>query len=109
VALKDYPKWQTSFASWQKDGSKSRINDSTFDLEDGGPSKDGMAPWPRGHKASKQDLPREASSIAMKNTLRTVMAEKEEANAKRDSRRHWEKVEQMLSFADIQRKNYEVQ
>jgi hypothetical protein len=109
VALKDYPKWQTSFASWQKDGSKRRVNDSAIDLEDGGPSKDGMAPRPRGHKASKQDLPREASSIAMKNTLRTVMADKEEANAKRDDRKRREKVEQMLSFADIQRKAHEVQ
>jgi hypothetical protein len=68
-----------------------------------------MAPQPRGHKASKQDLSREALSIAMKNTLRIVMAEKEEANVKRDGRRRREKVEQMLSFADIQRKTHEVQ
>jgi hypothetical protein len=46
---------------------------------------------------------REASSIAMENTLKTVFAEKEEASAKMDERRHQDKEEQMQTFADIQR------
>jgi hypothetical protein len=45
--------------------------------------------------------------MAMENTLRTVMTEKEEASAKRDARRRQEE-EQMLIFAEIQRKTPEV-
>jgi hypothetical protein len=40
----------------------------------------------------------------MKNTSRTVLAEKEEAIANRDERRHQEKEEQMQILSNIQRK-----
>jgi hypothetical protein len=46
--------------------------------------------------------------MAMENTLRTVMTEKEEASAKRDARRRQEKEEHILIFAKIQRKTPEV-
>jgi hypothetical protein len=64
---------------------------------------------PRGHKASKTDLHREASSIALGNTLKSVFADKEEASAKRDERRRRDKEEHMQCFTDIQRKILEVQ
>jgi hypothetical protein len=83
-------------------------SDSTIiDLEeDGGPRK---APRPRGHKAGKQDLQREASSISLKYTLKVVMANKEEASAKREESRRQEKEDQMTNFAKIQRKALEMQ
>jgi hypothetical protein len=43
------------------------------------------------------------------NTLKEVMADKEEAYAKREERRHEEKEEKINNFADIQRKTLEVQ
>jgi hypothetical protein len=41
--------------------------------------------------------------------LKSVFADKEEANAKTNERRHRDKEEQIQSFADIQRKTREVQ
>jgi hypothetical protein len=55
------------------------------------------------------DLLHQASSIALENTLKSVFTDKEEASAKRDEQRHWDKQEQTQSFADIQRKTLEVQ
>jgi hypothetical protein len=78
--------------------------DFTIDLEDDGLSKNGASKdQPRGHKASKTNLCRQVSSIAMENTLRMVFTEKEEASAKRDERRCRGKEEKMQTFADIQR------
>jgi hypothetical protein len=93
--IKDYPKWQESFAAWYKDGSKKRSDDSTIDLEEGGPTKDGASKdGSRGHKASTTNLRQQASSIARENTLQTVFTEKEEASTIRDERRRPEKEEQ---------------
>jgi hypothetical protein len=67
------------------------------------------AKCPRGHKASKTDLHREASSIALGNTLKSIFAHKEETSAKRDEQRRWDKEEHIQSFADIQRRTLEIQ
>jgi hypothetical protein len=107
LKLKDFPKWQYSFKAWYKDGKK-RPEDSTIDLEDDGSSKN-MASKDKRPQSKKTDLHRQASSIAMENTLRTVFIEKVEAKAKRDERRCQEKEEQMKSFTDIQRRTLEVQ
>jgi hypothetical protein len=64
---------------------------------------------PRGHKASKTDLRREALNIALGNTLKSVFADKEETSAKRDEQRRRDKEEHMQSFADIQRRTLEIQ
>jgi hypothetical protein len=71
--------------------------------------KRAYAKCPRGHKASKTDLRREALTIALGNTLKSVFADKEEASAKRDEKRRRDKEEHMQSFADIQRKTLEIQ
>jgi hypothetical protein len=74
------------------------------------PSEGGAyAKRPRGHKASKTDLRREASTIALGNTLKSVFADKEEASAKRDEQRRRDKEEHMQSFANIQRRILEFQ
>jgi hypothetical protein len=97
MMLKYYPKWQASFGSYKK--SQDGANDSTaIDLEDGRPSNDGRTPWPRGHKASRR-FEGEASFMALKNTLKAMMADKEEAYAKREERRCLDKEEHMLNFS----------
>jgi hypothetical protein len=50
---------------------------------------------PRGHKASKTDLRREASALALGNTLKSVFADKEEASTKRDEQKCRDKEEHM--------------
>jgi hypothetical protein len=64
---------------------------------------------PRGHKASKTDLRREASAIRLGNTLKLIFADEEEASAKRDEQRRRDKEEHMQSFTDIQRRTLEIQ
>jgi hypothetical protein len=54
-------------------------------------------------------LDRKASAIAFKNTLKSVFADKEEASIKRDEQRRWDKEEHMQTFADIQRRTFEIQ
>jgi hypothetical protein len=98
--------WKDSFKLWYKDGK--RIGEDNEDEEvpgKGGAYKD----RPRSHKASKMDLRRQASSLALENTLKLVFTDKEEASAKRDEQRRRDKEEQMQSFTDIQRKTFEVQ
>jgi arginine utilization protein RocB len=67
------------------------------------------AKHPRGHKASKTDLRREASAIALGNTCKSVFVDKEEASAKRDEERRRDKEEHIQSFAGIQSRTLEIQ
>jgi hypothetical protein len=86
------------------DGSTNLDNySSIIDLEEGGTSTDGRAVHPRGHKLSKQDLKRDTSSLVLQATLKGLMAEKEESNAKRDKRKRWEKEEQLISFVELKK------
>jgi hypothetical protein len=82
LKLKDFPKRKDSFKLWYKDGKRSAEGNEDEEVPGkGGAYKD----RPRGHKASKTDLRRQASSIALENTLKSVFADKEEASAKRDA------------------------
>jgi hypothetical protein len=104
LKLKDYEKWKTSFLLWFKDGKRTAEDNDQETPSEGG----AYAKRPRCHKASKTDLRREASAIALGNTLKSVFADKEEASAKRDEQRHRDIEEHMQSF-DIQRKTLEIQ
>jgi hypothetical protein len=106
LKLKDFPKWKDSFKLWYKVRKRTTEDNEDEDVPGkGGAYKD----RPRGHKASKTNLRRKASFLALENTLKSVFADKEEASAKRDERRRQDKEEQILSFTDIQRKTLEVQ
>jgi hypothetical protein len=105
LKLKDYEKWKASFILWFKDGKR-----TTEDNEEETPGEGGAyAKRSRGHKASKTDLHRKASALALGNTSKSVFVDKEEASAKRDEQRRRDKEEHMQSFVDIQRKTLEVQ
>jgi hypothetical protein len=84
LKLKDFPKWKDSFKLWYKDGKRTAEDNEDEDV----PSKGGAyKDLPRGHKASKTDLRRQASSLALENTLKSVFTDKKETSAKRDERR----------------------
>jgi hypothetical protein len=97
LKLKDFEKWKGSFKLWYKDGK--RTTEDNDDEEVPGKGR-AYKDRPRGHKASKTDLRRQASFLALENTLKSVFADKEEASAKRDERRRRDE-EQMQSFTDI--------
>jgi hypothetical protein len=98
LKLKDYEKWKASFILWFKDGKRTTKENEQETLSEG----EAYAKHPRGHKASKTDLRREASALALGNTLKLVFSYKEEASAKRDEQRHRDKEEHMQSFTDIE-------
>jgi hypothetical protein len=105
LKLKYYEKWKTSFLLWFKDGKRTAKDNDQDTPSEGG----AYAKRPRDHKASKTDLRREASAIALGNTLKSVATDKEEASAKRDEQRCWDKEEHMQSFAEIQRRTLKIQ
>jgi hypothetical protein len=77
--IKECTKWVTSYASYKKglDGSKMRGNESSIiDLEEGGPSTSDRAIWPRGRKATGQDLYCNASSLALHEILKGLIINK---------------------------------
>jgi hypothetical protein len=99
LKLNDYEKWKTSFLLWFNDGKRTAEDNDQDTPSEGGT----YVKRPRGYKTSKTDLHREASTIALENTLKSVFADKEEACAKRDEQRRRDKEEHMQSFANIQR------
>jgi hypothetical protein len=62
----------------------------------------------KGPQVIQQYLKNDASSLALNETLKGLIAEKEEANAKRDERR-CQKEEQMLSSVELQKQTLDVQ
>ena len=103
MLLKDTKKWETSYALWKKlemakkKGNGNSSTDGTIDLEYDGQSLGtdateeagggGRAKWPAGHKATKIEMHRQASSMAFQETLRELMVKKEEAISKREESR----------------------
>jgi hypothetical protein len=93
--LKDTKKWETSYTlsrkleDVNKKGNGNSSIDGTIDLKYDGqnlgvPSTEeagggGRAKRPVGHKATKTDMHRQASSLAFQDTLRELMIKKEEA------------------------------
>jgi hypothetical protein len=105
LKLNDYEKWKASIVLWFRDGKWTAEDNEQETPGEGG----AYMKCPRGHNASKTDLHREASALPLGNTLKSVFADKEEASAKRDEQRRWDKEEHIQSFTDIQRKTLEVQ
>jgi hypothetical protein len=109
--LRGAPKWEASYDAFKKGGGASYkgANDSSvIDIEEdegnnGGPSKVSRAARPKGHKASKADLLCDASSLALQETLKGMITEKDEANAKRDELLGQKKEEMIASFIDLKK------
>jgi hypothetical protein len=73
LKFKDFEKCKVSFKLWYKDGKwTAKDNDDEEVSGKGRAYKD----RPRCHKASKTDLCRQGSSLALENTLKSVFAKK---------------------------------
>jgi hypothetical protein len=59
--------------------------------EDYEPGQEALPPCPWGHKATKADLAREASALALSQTLKKIMAKSQATLAKREENRRLEK------------------
>jgi hypothetical protein len=63
----------------------------------------------RGRKSTKVDLKRDALALTLSETLDTMMAQTEEAPAKRDEKQHWEKEGVAATFIDLTKQVIDVQ
>ncbi|KAM0843408.1 hypothetical protein ACQ4PT_057721 [Festuca glaucescens] len=116
LKLHGHPKWTELVAHLQlqnkntgKAKSKKRSSDGgTIDLEttelDGGLGK--RSDRPRGRKISKEDLKREASTLAFQKSLKELMSDKESSSGKRGEIRELKKDERFKSFMDTLQEKY---
>ncbi|KAK1602805.1 hypothetical protein QYE76_037780 [Lolium multiflorum] len=79
------PKWRriAAYMANVKNGTPGVT--MTIDGEEEVPSHNAMPSHPRGHKSTKADLSREASSIALSETLKSMMAESQKCREKETS------------------------
>lgn len=88
--VKEAPKWRVGFAAYQeaiKNGTASLV----IDGEDDDPGQKTLPPLPRGHKATKADLAREASTLTFSHILEKIMANNQATMILRDEKKHVEK------------------
>jgi hypothetical protein len=75
-----------TYASYRKilKGLKKYGNESlVVDLEEGEPSTGGCVVRAKGHKSTKQDHKRDSQALALREFMKGLIGEKEEANAKK--------------------------
>jgi hypothetical protein len=102
--LKDCEKWKELYAGSQKGGG-SGVIDVDAPTQSGGTK----TPRPRGRTNSKLDAKREASSLAIQETLKELIAEKEVSSDEREERKHKEREDAAKTFYEMQTKRLEIE
>jgi hypothetical protein len=75
-----------------------KYDSPVFDVEDDTPSTNNQARWPSGHKIPKQDVKQVVLTLALQETLKVLIANKDVSFANLGERRHQDKEEQMKTF-----------
>jgi hypothetical protein len=78
--------WRLTFAAFKK-CLKNGKAPTIVDLEEEGGDKGILPRWPRGHKAMASDIKRDATALALSETFKGWIANKEEAIAKREEKK----------------------
>jgi hypothetical protein len=78
------------------------------DDEDEASGKNALPSRPKGHKSTKTDLKRNASALALRDTLKTMIDETQEALSNRDEKRRPEKDIPAAIFTDLAKQAIEV-
>ena len=116
--LKDCPKWQLSYGTYlkaceeAKQRSRANAAPGTIDLDDEFPgmaANGGRTPRPKGHKASKEELIREATTFKLQEKFKKMIAGKETTIALREERRRKEKEAVVSTFVVLQKKAMEIE
>jgi hypothetical protein len=105
--LKDFEKWRLTYASYNK-SLKNGKAPITVDLEEEDGDKGTLPRQPRGHKSIASDLKRDATALALSETFKGWMVDKEEIIAKRYEKRRREKEATCNQFLDLTKKAIEV-
>ena len=88
--MKEANKWKLSYASY-KEAVRNGTAKDIVDGEEKAPGENAHVRRPRGQKATKGDLAREASAMAMAEALKSILANSQEAMAIRDEKKRLEK------------------
>jgi hypothetical protein len=105
--LKDNSKWMISFAAYNE-----AVRNGTavnLDGEDDDQGRPVLPPRPRGHKATKADLVREAQAIAFTQSMEKIMADNRAAMAARDEKRRLEKEAAAAIYQNLAKEVLDVQ
>jgi hypothetical protein len=84
--LKDFEKWRLTFVAFKK-CLKNGQAPTIVDLEEEGGDKGILPHRPRGHKATMSDIKHDATALALSETFKGWIANKEEAIAKREEKK----------------------
>jgi hypothetical protein len=74
---------------------------ATVDIEDEDGDKTTLPRRPRGHKATASDMKKDAAALALSETFKGWMADKEEAIAVREEEKHRKKEATANAFYDL--------
>jgi hypothetical protein len=121
--LNDFEKWKQTYTYYKKslkngnapaaidleEEERNKGAPATLDLEEEERNKGTLPGRPRGHKASKGDLKRDVAALALSETFKGYMAEKEEALAKRKEKKHRDKEATCASFFDLTKRAIKVE
>ncbi|KAK1632304.1 hypothetical protein QYE76_006619 [Lolium multiflorum] len=113
LELHGTPKFQEGYKGYKATltGNKTTKDATVIDLDGGQPcgSSASRASRPRGHKSTKADIKRDASSMLLFGTLKEMHADREVSTDKRDEKRRREKEEDRKKFFDVQQKKLEIE
>ena len=100
--LKDCPKWKDLMASMKKGGTSVADDEPIF-------PNDGKRP--RGRTSTKLEAKRDATTLALQETLKGFISQKDKAieeKKEREEKKRWEREENAKNFFDLQKKKLEI-
>jgi hypothetical protein len=106
--LKDFEKWKLTYKSFKKTLNNGKAP-AFVDIEEEDNDKPTLPKRPRGHKATTSDIKKDAAALALSETFKGWMADKEEAIAVREEKKRREKEATANAFYDLTKKATEVE
>jgi FtsZ-binding cell division protein ZapB len=100
--------YQLTYASYKKSLKNGKAS-ATVDIEEEHGDKDTLPRRPRGHKATSSDIKREATALALSETFKGWMFDKDEAIAKREEKMRREKEATCNQLFNLTKKAIEVE
>jgi hypothetical protein len=106
--LKDFEKWKLTYKSFKK-SLKNGKAPASVDVEEEDDDKPTLPKRPRGHKAMTSDMKEDDAALALSETFKGWMADKEKAIAVREEKKRREKEDTANAFYDLTKKAIEVE
>jgi hypothetical protein len=106
--LKDFEKWKVTYKSFKKNLKNGKVP-ATMDIEDDNSDKATLPHRPRGHKAMASDMKKDTTALALSESFKGWMANKEEAIAVREEKKCRKKEATCDQFYDLTKKAIEVE